>query len=259
MGPIVAYSSRSQERVFDAKEFLLGIRPQPYASSSYVNHPQAAATSQLWDPLQETHAGLDGTDNAAELYGVPIVRFRRALMKFYCRIFSLPRLNMPLSMRLTIAHRALVGSTVIGSEIYTENMHEYRRSNHLVMFWSTHLNRSNRPVSCWFVARVIFFFEHVHDGSTYFLALVETMKDHGVAPHDRSVPFVRMNEPVETQISRRVPRIIDPKYAVISVDDIEMQVGLVKSLESDLHFSVIANYHVFKQDMSIDAGNIRNI
>ena len=85
------------------------------------------------------------------------------------------------------------------------------------------------------------------------------MKNHGVASHDRSVPFVRMNEPVEQQIARRVPRVIDPKYAVISIDDVEMQVGLVKSLDNDLHFSVIANYHAFEQDMSIDAGDIRNL
>ncbi|KAK4509116.1 uncharacterized protein ATC70_007466 [Mucor velutinosus] len=297
MGPIVAYSSRSQERsigkfgdlitgksrrgkqssnlieivairnqlkrIFDSNEFLQGIRPQPYASTTYLNHPESLTSSQLWEPNQEEtnldhHFGFDGTDRA-ELHGVPIARFKRALSKYYCRIFSLQRLNSPLSMTIKVAHRALIGSTVIGSEIYREKMHEFRRSNHLVMFRSTHLNRLNHPVSCWFVSRVIFFFQHVYDGSTYFLAFVETMKNHGVASHDRSVPFVRMNEPVEQQIARRVPRVIDPKYAVISIDDVEMQVGLVKSLDNDLHFSVIANYHAFEQDMSIDAGDIRNL
>lgn len=250
------------KRVFNSNDFLQGIRPEPYSSASYINHPQALTTSQLWDPYQsetslQPQAVSDNTN--AEFHGVPVFRFRRALSKFYCRIFSLSRLDIPLSLTFTAAHRALIGSTLIGSEIYREKMHEYRRSNHYVMFRSTHLNRFSRPISCWFVARVLFFFQHVYNGTTYFLAFVETMKEHGVAAHDKSVPYVRMNEPVEQQVSRRVPRIIDPKYAVISIDDVEMQVGLVKSLDNDRHFYIIANYHAFEQDMSLNAGDIRNL
>jgi hypothetical protein len=68
-----------------------------------------------------------------------------------------------------------------------------------------------------------------------------------------------MNEPICQQIARRNSTIVDAKYAVIKIDDINLQVGLVQSVENELKFNVIGNYHVFDRDMSINAGEIRHL
>jgi hypothetical protein len=162
----------------------------------------------------------------------------------------------PVSLDFTIAHRVLLRSSLIVSERYRDKIHEYRRGNHYVMFNSNHINLVNQVTSCWFVGSILFFFEHQYNSNTYFLAFVEVMKQHRTAAHDRSIPFVRMNKPISQQLAAGANPIIDPKYAVIAVDDITLQVGLVQSLANELDFSVIGNYHAFDQDMSRNAGNI---
>ncbi|CEP13680.1 hypothetical protein [Parasitella parasitica] len=85
------------------------------------------------------------------------------------------------------------------------------------------------------------------------------MKRHATDEHDKSIPVVYKNQSRVQQLTMGNERPIDSKYAVIKVDDILLQVGLVQSIDDELKFSVIGNYYVFKQDMSLDAGGIVNL
>ncbi|CEP16962.1 hypothetical protein [Parasitella parasitica] len=97
----------------------------------------------------------------------------------------------------------------------------------------------------WFVGTILFFFEHTFQGEVHFLAFVEVMKRHATAEHDKSIPVVYKNQSRIQQLAMGNERPIDSEYAVIKVDDILLQVGLVQSLDDELKFSVIGNYHVF--------------
>jgi hypothetical protein len=113
---------------------------------------------------------------------------------------------------------------------------------------------------CWFVGSVVFFFEHVQGETVHFLALVEVMKNHSVASYDKSLPVVKMNKTIEQQ-EREDPNrnVIMPKYAVINVEDITDQVGLIQSPGYPTEFKVITPYKVFNFDMSHSAGKICNL
>ena len=126
------------------------------------------------------------------------------------------------------------------------------------MFIYYHSNRGVKE--CWFVGAVTFYFQHQYNEDTHFLALVEVMKEHQAANYDKTTPVVKMNEPVEQQ-SKEKPdqRPIPPKYAVINVEDIIYQVGLIKSPHSDTVFKVIAPYLIFRRDMRSTAGHIKNL
>ena len=94
------------------------------------------------------------------------------------------------------------------------------------------------------------------DSNTQFLAFVEVMKQHTVASDDSSVPIVKRNVPVEEQIRTGVSNIIQPKYAIINIYDIEQQVGLVHFSSKEHQFFVIAPYIVFNTNLSKTAGKI---
>ncbi|CEP15408.1 hypothetical protein [Parasitella parasitica] len=245
---------------FDANEFLQGIRPRPYSNSSFRDHPQSLTDAQLWEPFESFRLANEGAQFC--LQGVSIPKIKRALTKFYCRLYSVQRLQPDypsISLTLTVAHRVLLKSSLIVSERYQDKIREYRRGNHFVMFNSNHLNHLRQVMSCWYVGSILFFFEHEYNHTTYFLAFVEVMKQHRAAAHDRSIPFVRMNRPLDEQIAAGANPVIGPKYIVIAVDDITLQVGLVQSMSNELDFSVVGNYHTFDQDMSRNAGSIVNL
>ena len=102
---------------------------------------------------------------------------------------------------------------------------------------------------CWFVGAVLFYFQH-HDnnGEVQFLAFVDVMKQHATAKHDKKVPIVKRHDPASTTSSA--------KYAVVNVNDITRQAGLVKFPTHMNQFYVIAPYLVFDTDMDSNAGNI---
>lgn len=85
------------------------------------------------------------------------------------------------------------------------------------------------------------------------------MKQHTVAAYDSSIPIVKRNVPVEEQLKKGVTTVIQPKYAVISVYDIDQQVGLIKDPNYEHQFFVIAPYFVFNSNLGKTAGNIRLI
>ena len=103
---------------------------------------------------------------------------------------------------------------------------------------------------CWFVGAVLFFFKHVDNvGVTRFLAFVDVMKQHSTARHDKKVPIVKRHPVEGISTSNR-------KYAVINVEDITNQVGLVPFAEGRDQFYVIAPYIVFDVDLHDSAGKI---
>lgn len=241
------------KRKFTVQDQLQGIRPPPYLSASYRDHPDSS--NQLWEPFE--HHNFENTDVDQLFEGVTIRKIKRALIKFYHRLTSDSTLTALDNLEFIIAHRALVDTIEIPCERYRKKIREFRRGNHHVMFTSHYRNsEAGEPISRWFVGTVLFFFEHTRYGEKHFLAFVEVMKVHRTATHDKSIPVVYMNRPRSLQLVSTNERLVDSKYAVIKVDDITLQVGLVQSLDDDLKFSVIGNYHVFAQDMSIDSGSI---
>ena len=84
------------------------------------------------------------------------------------------------------------------------------------------------------------------------------MKKHFASEEDRTMPMVQMNKSPQQQLQRKRPPP-PPKYAVINVEDIIHQVGLIQTLISETKFNVIAPYYVFRKDMQSTAGNIINL
>lgn len=96
----------------------------------------------------------------------------------------------------------------------------------------------------WFVGSVQFYFKHEHENlGVQFLAFVKVMNQHTTAEHDKAVPLVK-------QSSHHI------KYAVIHVNDIDQQVGLVQCPNYNNQFYVIAPYYVFNSNLDISAGNL---
>lgn len=104
---------------------------------------------------------------------------------------------------------------------------------------------------CWFVGSVVFYFKHnnslVKDASQ-FLVLVELMKEHRAAEYDDSLPVVQMNKQGQPQ-----------RYAVISLNDIQYQVGLVQSSKDSLEYKVVAPYYILRDNVQQTAGDITYI
>ncbi|OAD74819.1 hypothetical protein PHYBLDRAFT_61130 [Phycomyces blakesleeanus NRRL 1555(-)] len=127
--------------------------------------------------------------------------------------------------------------------------HEFGDS---VVVVATHLNR-NVIVHSWLVGTVQFYFQHVDfHGFPHFLAFVEVMKEHDAADHDSSVPIVKQ----WSQSTCTLGHQTQPTYAVISVNVICHQVGLVQYPPNGNQFYVIAPYYIFNNNMCITKGNL---
>ncbi|OAD68465.1 hypothetical protein PHYBLDRAFT_173457 [Phycomyces blakesleeanus NRRL 1555(-)] len=97
-----------------------------------------------------------------------------------------------------------------------------------------------------------FYFQHVDfHGFSHFLAFVEVMKEHDAAGHDSSVPIVKQR----SQSTRTLGHQTQPTYAVVSVNNICHQVGLVQYPPNGNQFYVIAPYYIFNNNMRITKGN----
>ncbi|OAD79072.1 hypothetical protein PHYBLDRAFT_62165 [Phycomyces blakesleeanus NRRL 1555(-)] len=111
----------------------------------------------------------------------------------------------------------------------------------------------NIIVHSWLVSTVQLYFQHVDFyGFPHFLAFVEVMKEHDAAGHDSSVPIVKQ----WSQSTHTLGHQTQPTYAVISVNDICHQVGLVQYLLNGNQFYVIAPYSIFNNNMCITKGNL---
>ncbi|KAI9016345.1 hypothetical protein CLU79DRAFT_318992 [Phycomyces nitens] len=77
------------------------------------------------------------------------------------------------------------------------------------------------------------------------------MKEHTTVAHDFSVPIVK-KRPTDT-LHGHIP---SPTFAVINVDDIIHQVGLIQYPPNSNQFFVIAPYFVFNTNLRITKGNL---
>lgn len=81
-----------------------------------------------------------------------------------------------------------------------------------------------------------------------FLVLVEVMKEHNAASYDVTLPVVTMNAVGQTR-----------RYVVISLNDVQHQVGLVQSSEDSLEHKVVAPYYIFRGNVKLTAGQLQYI
>lgn len=80
------------------------------------------------------------------------------------------------------------------------------------------------------------------------LVLVKVMKTHSAAVYSSSIPVISMQSP-------NVPH----KLAVISLNDVKHQVGLIQSGINSLEYKVIAPYYIFSDNVKTTAGKITEI
>ncbi|CEP06833.1 hypothetical protein [Parasitella parasitica] len=199
----------------------------------------------IWMLIDFQTAAVGGTFENV----VSIRRIKKALKKFYRRLFSDPHLVALGAPVFVVVSRAWVDSIEIHCERHRRKTGEFRRGNHHVMFKSYHRHSMNGPcIQHWFVGTILFFFEHTLQGEVYFLVFFEVMKRHATAEHDKSIPVVYKNQSRIQQLAMGNERPIHSKYAVIKVDDNLLQVRLVQYLDDELEFSVIANYDVLEQE-----------
>ena len=71
------------------------------------------------------------------------------------------------------------------------------------------------------------------------------MNDHTAADYDSAIPVVTFDS---SSIYERV--------VVISLNDVESQVGLVQTMECPLKYKVVAPYKIFNEDVKKNAGKL---
>ncbi|OAD65336.1 hypothetical protein PHYBLDRAFT_176248 [Phycomyces blakesleeanus NRRL 1555(-)] len=200
------------------------IRPKPYGRESYMDLPNDPSGAQLWEPF---HQFVNLNNDSVEGVGGPSVK--EALLKYYRRTTGLTGHEFGDSVVVVVA-RLWMDSTVYSSCI-----------------------NCNVIVHSWLVGTVQFYFQHVDFyGFPHFLAFVEVMKEHDAAGHDSSVPIVKQ----WSQSTHTLGHQMQPTYAVISVNDICHQVGLVQYPPNGNQFYVIAPYYIFNNNMCITKGNL---
>ncbi|OAD79357.1 hypothetical protein PHYBLDRAFT_162431 [Phycomyces blakesleeanus NRRL 1555(-)] len=203
------------------------IRPKPYGRESYMDHPNDPSGVQLWKPF---HQFVNLNNDSVEGVGGPSVK--EALLKYYQRTTGL-------------------NGHEFGDSVVIKN--ETSRGNHYVMFTCPYRNNRNVNVHSWLISTVQFYFQHVDfHGFPHFLAFVEVMKEHDAAGHDSSVPIVKQ----QSQSTHTLGHQMQPTYAVISVNDICYQVGLVQYPLNGNKFYVITPYYIFNNNMCITKGNL---
>ncbi|OAD76898.1 hypothetical protein PHYBLDRAFT_165396 [Phycomyces blakesleeanus NRRL 1555(-)] len=280
-GPLQCYSTRSMERVIGVFSKLIKskskggrnasflvelfvihnytstaisicdeinlIRPKPYGRESYMDLPNDPSGAQLWEPF---HQFVNLNDDSVEGVGGPSVK--EALLKYYRRTTGLTGHEFGDSV-IVVAARLWMDSTVYSSCMYRRKKNETSCGNHYVMFTCPYRNNRNVIVHSWLVGTVQFYFQHVDFyGFPHFLAFMEVMKEHDAAGHDSSVPIVKQR----SQSTRTLGHQTQPTYAVISVNDICHQVGLVQYPPNGNQFYVIAPYYIFNNNMRITKGNL---
>ncbi|OAD74319.1 C2H2-type zinc finger transcription factor [Phycomyces blakesleeanus NRRL 1555(-)] len=223
------------------------IRPKPYGRESYMDLPNDPSGVQLWEPF---HQFVNLNNDSVEGVGSPSVK--EALLKYYQRTTGLTGHEFGDSV-VVVAARLWMDSTVYSSCMYRRKKNETSRGNHYVMFTCPYRNNRNVIVYSWLIGTVQFYFQHVDFyGFPHFLAFMEIMKEHDAAGHDSSVPIIKQR----SQSTRILGHQTQPTYAVISVNDICHQVGLIQYPLNGNQFYVIAPYYIFNNNMRITKGNL---
>ncbi|KAG2193951.1 hypothetical protein INT47_003521 [Mucor saturninus] len=105
--------------------------------------------------------------------------------------------------------------------------------------------------TCWYIGAVLFYFEHNNTSdpqNALFLVFVEVMKEHYAAEYDNTIPMIKMNSDGPTT-----------RHAVISLNDVQHQVGLVQSSPNSLEYKVVAPYKIFNENVKQSAGHLKHI
>ncbi|OAD72690.1 C2H2-type zinc finger transcription factor [Phycomyces blakesleeanus NRRL 1555(-)] len=194
------------------------IWPKPYGRESYMDLPNDPSGAQLWEPF---HQFVNLNNDSVEGVGGPSVK--EALLKYYRRTTGLTGHEFGDSV-VVVAARLWMDSTVYSSCMYRRKKNKTSHGNHYMMFTCPYRNNRNVIVHSWLIGTVQFYFQHVDFyGFPHFLAFVEVMKEHDAAGHDSSVPIVKQRSQSTCTLGHQT----QPTYAVISVNDICHQVGLL--------------------------------
>ncbi|OAD67140.1 hypothetical protein PHYBLDRAFT_67273 [Phycomyces blakesleeanus NRRL 1555(-)] len=194
------------------------IWPKPYGRESYMDLPNDSSSAHLWELF---HQFVNLNDDLVEGVGGPSVK--EALLKYYQRTTGLTGHEFGDSV-IVVAASLWIDSTVYISWMYQRKKNKTSRGNHYVMFTCPYRNNHNVIVHSWLVGTIQFYFQHVDfHGFPHFLAFMEVMKEHDAAGHNSSVPIVKQ----WSQSTHTLGHQTQPTYAVISVNDICHQVGLV--------------------------------
>ncbi|KAI9329149.1 hypothetical protein BD770DRAFT_404282 [Pilaira anomala] len=131
--------------------------------------------------------------------------------------------------------------------MYRRIKSESRRGNHYILFHASLEYRSYR----WYVGCVLFYFQHKNyyrEDSNQFLVFVEVLKGNIAAGDVNTIPVVTLNAPGRPT-----------KYAVISLNDIQRQVGLVQTSVNSFEHKVVSPYMIFNNNVKETAGQLNYI
>ncbi|KAI9476581.1 MAG: hypothetical protein EXX96DRAFT_507889 [Benjaminiella poitrasii] len=189
---------------------------------------------QLWNPFEQS--------NYIPQF-ISMETFIEKLNVYYTR--SKCSLSIPLNRTLDtikVAARAWIDCHVYRSEMYRKKRPEFCRGNQYIKL---HVTYRNSPR--WYVGSVVFYFSHNYmlddEKCRQFLVLVDVMKEHSAIDYNKTIPLVTMDEDSASQ-----------RFVVISLNDVQDQVGLVQSAEYPNEYKVIAPYSIFNEDMKRTAG-----
>ena len=231
----------------------------PNASrSGFVYHPKTRESGdrsypQLWEPFAAETELVVGVDTPIQGL-VPMNLFIAALNSYRRRFDGSTNISPVPLTSVTPAARIWSDSHIHLSSFAKKTVRKNTRGGEYVMFTSNHINRSGSPpVSSWYVAKVLFYFEY-NVGSqrsqlASFYAIGEVMSKHSTAAHSKSIPLV---QPFDDNIQQK-------KYAVFDIADIVSTVGLIKQSSSSKWLYVISPSTAFNSDMSRNAGKLSHL
>ncbi|OAD67741.1 hypothetical protein PHYBLDRAFT_174069 [Phycomyces blakesleeanus NRRL 1555(-)] len=153
-----------------------------------------------------------------------LLTFTKELQTYYTKSNSHQTDPQYTMNTIEIAACALIGSHVYGSEMYRRKRSEFRRGNHYIQFHA------------------------IYQNCRQFLVLVSVMNDHSAMDYDYFIPVGTL----ETAS-------IYQRLVVISLNDIQNQVGLVQTAVDSTKYKVVTPYYIFNEDMKSTAGKLRYI
>ncbi|OAD75291.1 hypothetical protein PHYBLDRAFT_64218 [Phycomyces blakesleeanus NRRL 1555(-)] len=226
---------------FNIEQQLDLIKPYRTSLDNYLELPLPSPHNQnhqLWSPFESIPYIKEFTD---------LPTFTKELQIYYTKSNSHSTDPQYTMNTIKIAACALISSHVYGSEMYRRKRSEFQRGNHYIQFHAIYQNKIH-----WFVSSVIFYFTHnilPHDKSCrQFLVLVSVMNDHSATDYNYSIPVVTLER-----------ASIYQRLVVISLNDIQNQVGLVQTAVNSTKYKVVAPYYIFSEDMKSTAGKLRYI
>lgn len=295
LGPLRAYSSRSQERVIGRfKRYIkgktkLGVsagiilerlafrdyydnefddvmddedddKDEGFKKSKWADFLDLSnrRDAQLWAPIDYDVEYTKYAEHCKTFEDVGLNTFKKALKKFYIRQYPNVRKDnvRPAVTVLNISGRAWTNKLELSSAVYSDRKKFRTKANEFVMFRIPKDNNSKND-KFWYIGSALFFFQHTYNHYKRLLALVKLADSQTVPSFTNNIPSVSVSEDT-FYFGRRnhdIPPSTRSKYAVIEIHDITTIVGLVYNPDTD-DYNAVSPDIGYNTDYSKDIGDL---